>query len=269
MNLIIEKSYNKRENSFFLYLSIALLVHFSIIAVLFCGSFFSVHAMPIDGDNSIKAVMIDLSVMAAPEQSLVENTPQVEKNVDEPITDDEKLVDIKQDEIKKEVEIEPDVIVDKEVVKKLDKPKDPQLVVKDKTVKPKDKNKNSPKVKQTSKAQLKQEVKADKVADVAVAPSISDNTKLSASPSAISRNQPEYPRRALDMRIEGHVIVLFDINNDGRVENIRIVEAKPNNIFNNSVKQAMKSWRYQPVTAKDLTVKIVFNRNKSIKLEST
>ena len=68
------------------------------------------------------------------------------------------------------------------------------------------------------------------------------------------------------MRLEGHVIVMFDVNSEGRVENIRIIEAQPNNIFNRSVITAMKTWKYKPIAGKDIKMKIIFNRDSSISL---
>ena len=43
--------------------------------------------------------------------------------------------------------------------------------------------------------------------------------------------RPEYPYRARQQGIEGHIKLAFTINPQGRVENIRVLEASPRNVF--------------------------------------
>lgn len=63
---------------------------------------------------------------------------------------------------------------------------------------------------------------------------------------------PEYPRHALQRGIEGHVKLLFTITRDGRVENIRIAEAKPRNVFEREARRAAARWRFAPRTENGL-----------------
>lgn len=65
---------------------------------------------------------------------------------------------------------------------------------------------------------------------------------------------PEYPRHALQRGIEGHVKLLFTITRDGRVENIRIAEAKPRNVFEREARRAAARWRFAPRTENGLAV---------------
>ena len=249
----------KRSKGVYLYTSLSVLSHFFLVGLLFSSALFANNIVVDDGDNSIKAIMVDLSQLAAPEQSLVENTPDVQGMENSEIIDNQPI---------EEPTIEPIIepIIEPEVVKEEVKPTplpDSKIVIKQEQ-KPK---KKKPRVQKSSRKQIRQEVVSNNTAPTAVAPSISDNRRFSENPSPISRGQPEYPRRALDMRLDGYVVVTFDVNSEGRVENINIIEANPNNIFNRSVITAMKKWKYQPRPAKNLEIKIIFKHNESTRFE--
>lgn len=57
---------------------------------------------------------------------------------------------------------------------------------------------------------------------------------------------PNYPTSASTRGIEGFVEVMFDVTAMGTTENIRIVHAEPERIFNSSVLAAIKRWKYKP-----------------------
>ncbi len=58
---------------------------------------------------------------------------------------------------------------------------------------------------------------------------------------------PKYPPRAYRRRIGGSVTVRFLVGTDGKTHHIRIIEAKPPDIFNRAAKQAVRQWRFRPV----------------------
>lgn len=64
----------------------------------------------------------------------------------------------------------------------------------------------------------------------------------------IVREPVGYPEEAYLQQIEGHVIVSFDVNRQGTVENLRIVESEPRGAFEHGVIQSVMRWRYEPPT---------------------
>ena len=60
--------------------------------------------------------------------------------------------------------------------------------------------------------------------------------------------RPEYPYRARQRGIEGHIKLAFTITAAGRVENIRVVEASPPNVFDREARRAAARWRFAPRT---------------------
>jgi len=66
--------------------------------------------------------------------------------------------------------------------------------------------------------------------------------------------RPEYPYRARQQGIEGHIKLAFTINPAGRVENIRVLEASPRNIFDREARRAAVRWRFAPRTENGVAV---------------
>ena len=66
--------------------------------------------------------------------------------------------------------------------------------------------------------------------------------------------QPVYPMRAKSMGIEGWVQVKFLVNRKGLVENIKIVKAVPEGVFEKCVKRCLSAWRFSPGTVEGESV---------------
>ena len=60
------------------------------------------------------------------------------------------------------------------------------------------------------------------------------------------RTPPVYPYYAKRRNIEGWVKVAFVVNTQGRVEEVTILDAKPEGVFEKSVKRCVRKWKFNP-----------------------
>lgn len=62
----------------------------------------------------------------------------------------------------------------------------------------------------------------------------------------VSGPDPVYPPDARSAAIEGQVTLRYDVNVDGRVFNLRVVEAEPEGVFEKAALEALSQWRFRP-----------------------
>jgi bla regulator protein blaR1 len=62
----------------------------------------------------------------------------------------------------------------------------------------------------------------------------------------IVRVEPKYPVEAAQQKIEGSVVLQFDIEPDGSTSNIKIIKAEPQDIFGKTSISALQKWKYKP-----------------------
>lgn len=60
----------------------------------------------------------------------------------------------------------------------------------------------------------------------------------------ISSVRPRYPRSAATRKIEGWVELIFVINGNGRVSNVRVLDSSPRGVFEDAAVHAMSRWLY-------------------------
>ena len=78
-------------------------------------------------------------------------------------------------------------------------------------------------------------------------PPVSDLEAVAISePQVVSQVEPEYPREALLNGTSGWVRVTFDVQPDGRVDEVSVIEADPPRVFNRAAIRAVKRWRFEP-----------------------
>ncbi|EMR9003740.1 TonB system transport protein TonB [Yersinia enterocolitica] len=219
-------------------------IHGSVIAALLYVSVEQMRIQPEIEDAPIAVTMVNIDTFAAPQPAAAE--PQAEPEP-EPI-----------DEAPPEPEVlpEPVPVPIPEPVKQKPKP------VKKEVKKPEVKK---PDVKKTVAPPDDKPFKSDEPALVSTnapvksAPKASvPGVSTSTGPKALSKAKPTYPARALALGVEGQVKVQYDIDENGRVTNVRILEATPRNTFEREVKQVMRKWRFEAVAAKDYVTTVVF-----------
>lgn len=62
----------------------------------------------------------------------------------------------------------------------------------------------------------------------------------------VFRIAPDYPPRALRRGIEGHVDLIFDVSASGKTENIRVLDAQPEGVFETAAIRTLGKWKYKP-----------------------
>ncbi|MEW6076196.1 MAG: TonB family protein [Thermodesulfobacteriota bacterium] len=85
--------------------------------------------------------------------------------------------------------------------------------------------------------------------------------------TAVSRMPPLYPLGARRASIEGWVEIEFLVDTGGRVEDIRIIKAQPPGVFEESVRQAVAGWRFQPGTVQGDPVRTLVTTTVRFDLE--
>ncbi|MEN8720483.1 MAG: TonB family protein [Oceanococcaceae bacterium] len=64
----------------------------------------------------------------------------------------------------------------------------------------------------------------------------------------LSTARPQIPREAYEAGIEGWVEVVFYVTAEGRVTNIRIVDAQPRGVFEAAMIESVRNWIYPQST---------------------
>ncbi|RXJ57656.1 energy transducer TonB [Candidatus Marinarcus aquaticus] len=64
--------------------------------------------------------------------------------------------------------------------------------------------------------------------------------------TALSRSNPRYPRMAKIRKQEGFVQLIFKIDAQGFVSDIKVAASDPKGVFEDSAVSAMKRWRFKP-----------------------
>ena len=72
----------------------------------------------------------------------------------------------------------------------------------------------------------------------------------------LSSPNPEYPRRAIRLGVEGEVRLQFDVDTDGSVLDPYVVESNPAGVFDRAAIKAVRKFLYEPPTYNGTSVKV-------------
>lgn len=62
----------------------------------------------------------------------------------------------------------------------------------------------------------------------------------------VSGSGAVYPPKARAAGIEGYVVVRYDVDAEGRVQNVRVTASEPPDVFDEAAVQAVSRWRFTP-----------------------
>jgi TonB family protein len=74
-----------------------------------------------------------------------------------------------------------------------------------------------------------------------------------ATSAAVSKVQPEYPQMAKQLRISGAVELEAAVNEEGAVDNVRVVSGNP--VLTKAATAALLKWKFKPFTNNGTPVK--------------
>lgn len=85
--------------------------------------------------------------------------------------------------------------------------------------------------------------------------------------TAVSRMPPVYPMAAKRRNVEGWVLVRFVVDENGNVEDVRVLDETPPGVFDRAVIDCVSNWRFQPGTVGGVPVRSVAETTIRFKLD--
>lgn len=95
---------------------------------------------------------------------------------------------------------------------------------------------------------------------------IMTETTVDTLPKASYRPSLQYPDLARKNSIQGFVVLNILIDNSGQVQDAKIIESKPQEIFDQTALNSVKEWQFQPAIYQGKKVKIWIKQRISFNL---
>jgi protein TonB len=76
-----------------------------------------------------------------------------------------------------------------------------------------------------------------------------------AQSNLVSRVAPVYPALASAARVQGSVVLQFEISIEGRVQNVSVVSGTP--LLNDAAIEAVRKWTYNPFVLNGRAIPVV------------
>lgn len=75
---------------------------------------------------------------------------------------------------------------------------------------------------------------------------VMEEDSVQQAPTATERTPPSFPARARSLGQSGWVTLSFVVDIDGSTQDVHVVEAEPQGVFDDAALDAVKSWRFDP-----------------------
>ena len=93
-----------------------------------------------------------------------------------------------------------------------------------------------------------------------------DKDSVDSIPRVLKRSPIVYPELARKQGASGYVLLNVLINENGRVEDVEIIESKPKEIFDLSATSTVRKWKFEPATYMGKKVKVWATQKITFKL---
>jgi TonB family protein len=91
---------------------------------------------------------------------------------------------------------------------------------------------------------------------------VMDDTLVDKKPIPLSQTQAEYPEKATEDSISGGKVQLrMLVNSEGKVQNIKILEASPSGYFEEATLAMVRQWRFKPAEYRGRVVAVWVNQS--------
>ncbi len=85
---------------------------------------------------------------------------------------------------------------------------------------------------------------------------VMDENSVDEAPKPASRSALEYPKKARKNGVTGYVVMNILVSSSGRVEKVKVLESKPEGVFDDVAVSGVKSWEFKPAMYKGQAVKV-------------
>jgi len=108
---------------------------------------------------------------------------------------------------------------------------------------------------ESERLETERQANAKREADARAAQQAAATPKPAAAPAlrAVSTPAPRYPADALRSGTSGEVLVEITVGTDGSVTDARILRANPPRVFDREALNAVKRWRFEPISSPTTT----------------
>lgn len=116
-------------------------------------------------------------------------------------------------------------------------------------------------------AQIRSKIDRGDSMNVAVKPIVRTNDEKKDEPKI--KFFPQYPAKAAQDKIEGFVTLSFKVNKDGSVQNVKVTESSPPQVFDDAAVEAVSKWEFaqNDVKKPNQKLRLYFSLGQNVAVE--